>query len=114
VKPADISGVKIGNIWEKKINEVATNSNNKKTRDLHRTIHEFKRGYQPRNNLVKDENGDLLADPHSILNRWKNYDSQLPNVCNISDVRQIEVHTVEQLVHAPRPLEVEIAIAKLK
>jgi hypothetical protein len=38
----------------------------------------FKRGYQPRNNLVKDENGDLLADSH-ILNRWKNYFSQLLN-----------------------------------
>jgi hypothetical protein len=27
-----------------------------------RGINEFKRGYQPRNNLVKDENGDLLSD----------------------------------------------------
>jgi hypothetical protein len=26
-------------------------------------------GYQPKNNLAKDENGDLLADSHSILNR---------------------------------------------
>jgi hypothetical protein len=24
-------------------------------------------------NLVKDENGNLLADSHNILNRWKNY-----------------------------------------
>jgi hypothetical protein len=24
-------------------------------------------------NLVKDENGELLADSHNILNRWKNY-----------------------------------------
>jgi hypothetical protein len=23
--------------------------------------------------MVKEENGDLLADSHSILNRWKNY-----------------------------------------
>jgi hypothetical protein len=27
----------------------------------------FKKGYQPRTNLVKDEKGDLLADSHSIL-----------------------------------------------
>jgi hypothetical protein len=58
-----------------KINELATNSKN--IRDLYRGINEFKRGYQPRNNLVKDENGDLLADSHNILNRWKNYFSQL-------------------------------------
>jgi hypothetical protein len=64
---------------------------------------------------VKDENGDLLADSHNILNRWKNY-SQLLNVHNVSDVRQIEVHMAEQLVPGPgpSPLEVEIAIAKLK
>jgi uncharacterized protein YaaR (DUF327 family) len=43
-----------------KINELATNSRN-------RAINEFKRGYRPRNNLVKDENGDLLADSHNIM-----------------------------------------------
>jgi hypothetical protein len=30
--------------------------------------------------LVKDENGDLLADSHNILNSWKNYVCQLLNV----------------------------------
>jgi Fe-S cluster assembly ATPase SufC len=45
-----------------KINEHATNSKNKNFRDLYRGINDFKRGYQPRNNLVKNENFDLLAD----------------------------------------------------
>jgi hypothetical protein len=52
--------------------ELVTNSKKKYTRDLYREINDFKRGYQLRSNLVKDENGDLLADSH-ILNRWKNY-----------------------------------------
>jgi hypothetical protein len=80
VKPADVSGTKRGN------NELATNSKNKNIRDLYRGINEFKRDYQPRNNLVKNENGDLVADSHNILTRWKNY-SQLLNVHNVSDVR---------------------------
>jgi hypothetical protein len=63
---------------------------------------------------VKNENSDLLADSHNILNRWKNYFSQLLNVHNVSDVRQIAVHTAEPLVPGPSRLEVEIAIAKLK
>jgi hypothetical protein len=63
---------------------------------------------------VKDENGDLLADSHSSLNRWKNDFSQLSNVHNVSDVRQIEVHTAEPLVPDPSRLEAEIAIAKFK
>jgi hypothetical protein len=44
----------------------------------------------------------------------KNYFSQLLNVHNVSDVRQIEVHKVEPLVPGPSRLEVEIAVAKLK
>jgi hypothetical protein len=35
-------------------------------------------------------------------------------VHNVSDIRQIEVHTAEPLVPGPSRLEAEIAIAKLK
>jgi hypothetical protein len=63
---------------------------------------------------VKDENGDLLADCHSILNRWKIYFSRLLNVHNVSDVRQIEVYEAEPIVPGASHLEVEIAVAKLK
>jgi hypothetical protein len=62
---------------------------------------------------VKDENGDLLSDSHNTLNRWKDYFSQLLNVHNVSDVRQIEVHMAEPLVHGPSRLEVEIAYFKV-
>jgi hypothetical protein len=58
--------------------------------------------------------GALLADSQNIVNRWKNYFSHLLNVHNVSDFRQIEVHTAEPLVPGPSRLEVEIAIAKLK
>jgi hypothetical protein len=63
---------------------------------------------------VKDVNGNLLADSHKILNRWKNYFSQLLKVHNVSDVRQIELHTVDPLVPGPSRIGVKIAIAKLK
>jgi hypothetical protein len=87
---------------------------NKNIRELYRGINDFKRGYQPRSNLVKDENDDLLANSHNILNMWKNYFSELLNVQRVSDVRQIEIHTAEPLVPDPRSFEVEIAIATLK
>jgi hypothetical protein len=127
--PSEINGVNLNNVrreasrhfknkkreyLKNKINELATNSKNKNSRDLYRGINGFKSGYQPRNNLVKDETGDLLANFHNILNRWKNYFSPLLNVHNVSDVRQIEVHTVEPLVPGLSRLELEIAFAKLK
>jgi hypothetical protein len=49
-----------------KINELESNSKNKNIRDLYRGINEFKKSYQPRTNLVKDEKGDLLTDPHKL------------------------------------------------
>jgi hypothetical protein len=76
------------------INELAMNGKNKNIRDLYRGINEFKRAYQPRNNFMRDENGDLVSLSHNVLNRWKNYFSQLLNVHNVSDVRRIEVHMV--------------------
>jgi hypothetical protein len=63
---------------------------------------------------VKDENGDLLAKSHNILNSWKNYFSLSLNVHNVSDIRQIEVRMAESLVPGPSRLEFETAIARLK
>jgi hypothetical protein len=49
------------------------NSKKKNIRDIYRGMNEFKRVYQPRSNLVKDQIGVLLADSHNILNRSRNY-----------------------------------------
>jgi hypothetical protein len=38
-----------------KINELESNNKNKNIRDLYRCINEFKKGYQPRINIIKDE-----------------------------------------------------------
>ena len=42
--------------------ELETNSRIKNIRDLYRGIDDFKKGYQPRNNIVKDEKGNLFTD----------------------------------------------------
>jgi hypothetical protein len=36
-----------------------------------------------------------FTDSHNILNKSKNYFSQLLNVHKVSDVRLIEIHTAE-------------------
>jgi hypothetical protein len=58
--------------------------------------------------------GDLVADSHSIVARWRNYFSQLFNVHWVKDVGQAEIHTAEPLVPDPSATEVELAIDKLK
>jgi hypothetical protein len=97
-----------------KINKLESNINNKNIRDLYRGINEFEKGYPSRTNLVMDETGDLPADPHKILNRWKNYFCQLLNVHGAEAVRQTEIYTAEPFVPKPSGSEVEVAIGKLK
>jgi hypothetical protein len=97
-----------------KIIELESNSKNKNIRDMYRDVNEFKKGYKPGTNLVKDERGDLLADPHKILNRWENYFCQLLNVHGAGGVRQTEMHTAEPFLPDPSASEVEVAIGKLK
>ena len=43
-------------------------------------VNEFKKEYQARVNVIKNENEELLVDSHSILNRRKDYFSKLLNV----------------------------------
>jgi len=58
---------------------------------MYKDNNNFKKGYQPRTNTVMDEKGNLVADCHSILARWRIHFSQLFNVHGVKDVRQIEI-----------------------
>jgi len=68
------------------IEELETNSKLNNARDLYRGINDFKKGYPPRTIIVMDEKGDLVADSHSIIARWRNYFSQVLNVHGVSDI----------------------------
>jgi hypothetical protein len=72
---------KRGNIWKIKLMSLQRTV---RTRTLETCIEEETNLWGAANleviNLVKDENGDPLADSHNILNRWRNYFSQLLNV----------------------------------
>jgi len=78
-----------------KIEGLEANSKIQNIRDLYRGINDFKSGYQPRCNIVKDEKGDSVADCHSTVGRWRNYFSQLFNVHTVKDVGQAEIYTAE-------------------
>jgi len=81
---------------------------------LHTAIRDFKKGYQPQNNIVKDEKDVLVTDPHSILARWRSHLSQLFNVHGINDVWQTEIRRREPLVPELSEFEFEMGIENLK
>jgi hypothetical protein len=97
-----------------KINELETNNKNKVIRDLYKGINEFKEGYQSIINMIMDENGNLLADPQNVFNKRKNNFNQVQNVHAVHNVRQMNIHTAEQLIPEHSLVEVKIAIGKLK
>ena len=81
---------------------------------MYRGISDFKKGYRPRTNVVKDEKGDLFADCYSILAWWRNYFSLLLNVHGVNDIKHTVIRIAEPLVSEPIAFEVELAIEKIK
>jgi len=115
MKTVDISGTEKKECLKPKIDGRETNSKIKNIRNLYTDISDFKKGYQPRINIVKDEKGELVTNCHSISARWRNHFSQLFNVSGVSDVTQAEeIHTAEPLESKPSAFEVAVAIEKLK
>ena len=68
---------------------------------MYRGISDLKKGYQARTDIVKDEKGDLVADCHRILARWRNHFSQLLNVPGFNEDIRTETHTAQPTVHEP-------------
>jgi hypothetical protein len=92
------------------INGLESNSKNNNMRYMYRGINEFKKGYQPRTNLAKDEMGDLLADPRKIVNKWMNYFCQLLNVQRVEGIRQTEIQTSEPFVPESSSLRLRLLL----
>jgi len=80
---------------------------------LYRGINDFKKGYQPRTNIVKDDKVIWLQTV-IVMARWKNYFPQQFNVDGVNDVRYTEIYTAELLVPEPSSFEIELAIENLK
>jgi hypothetical protein len=67
-----------------KIEELDTNSKIKNIKDRYRGINEFSKGYQPINNIVKDDKVDMVTDSHSISARWRKHFSQLLKIHGVN------------------------------
>jgi hypothetical protein len=85
--------------YVKRITELETNSRNKNIKDLHTVINEYKGRYQPRINLIKDKNGDLLANSHNILISLKNYFSAAQYIYIYMALMILGRHKSIQMIH---------------
>jgi hypothetical protein len=76
-----------------KVDEHEAKSKMKNTGDFYRGINDFKKGYQPRTNIEKDEKGDLFTKSHGILAKRRIHFSQLFSVHGVSNVRQTNTYS---------------------
>ena len=81
---------------------------------MYRGINDFKKDYQLRTNGVKDAEGDLFTNYHSISARCRIHLSQLFNVHVVSNVRQTEIRTAEPLVNEFSAFEFGMLIENIK
>ena len=95
------------------IYDLEMNAKNWNTRELYQGIRRERKGFQARTNIIRNGNGDMIADSRSILDRWKNYFDQLLNVHVEQDIEDEVLQTAEILVTEPSVLEIEMAIDKL-
>jgi hypothetical protein len=79
-------------------------------RDMCRGINKFKKGYQPRTNLLNAEKGNLLTDPHQIENRWMNYFCQLLNVQLVGGISRQKYRQQTHLFQSPASLRLRMLL----
>jgi hypothetical protein len=68
---------------------------------LYNGTSDFEKGYQPRTNILNDENGDLIIDCYITFVTLMKYFSKLLNLHGVKDVRETEKHAAEPLVPEP-------------
>ena len=101
---------------KRKIEEIDENCKSSNVRGTYMGINNFRKGFQARTEMVKDENDNLVTDTTAVLNTWKNYFDRLLNVESENDreIENFEYHTAEPRINEPTISEVESAIKKLK
>jgi hypothetical protein len=97
-----------------RISKLVSKSNIKIVRVVYGGINKFKNCDQPRSNLLRDRRASLLADPHKVLNRWKNYFCQLLNVQGADSVRQTEMQTAKPFLPQPMSVKMRLQLGRSK
>jgi len=83
-------------------------------RDLYKGVDSLRKGYQSRLEMIRNERGDLEADPTKIVDMWKSYFDKLLNVHKGEEAEEFEIRTAEPWIPEPSEIEVEMSVKKLK
>ena len=91
-------------------NKLEDNSKNKNIREICKGNNGFKKGYQPRAYVIKNDDGTIAAVTTSIPIRWKQFYSNLLHVNQSTSHEGSEIYIEEPDVPELGLSEVECAI----
>jgi len=80
---------------------------------LYRGINDCGKGHKLRIYIVKNEKGDLVADIHSTLARWRNNFCQVLNAHGVKKVGRLK-YSRDYLVSETSAFDLEMVTEKLK
>lgn len=100
---------------EDKIDQAEKDRTKNNAKEFYRTTRFFRKGYTPRIDLIKDKDGNLIADEAKALEEWKQYFEKLLNGGDMVD-HSIEEWTYlnEEEIEPPNLDEVMKVIKRLK
>ena len=73
-----------------KVNTLEDNSKKKNIREMCKWINEFKKGYQPRDFVIKKHDSTIVANTTSILSRWEQFFSNILNVNQSTTTKEVK------------------------
>ena len=100
-------------LWEKeRIKQIEDNRTNPKL--FFKQTKELKTGYNPRTEIMKEENGELVTEGEEIAKQFGKVFEELLNPQTLQDHTQIEYYTAEPEYVEPTDDEVRMTINTLK
>lgn len=97
-----------------KIQDLEKNYKENRKRDFYKNIASERNGYQPRTNMCKDKENQIITEEEKIMCRWKQYFEELLNCEQIINQECEEVYSADPYIPDPSYTEVVTAIRKLK
>ena len=89
---------------------IESNSRENNPREIYKGINSIQKGFQSRSQLMKDENGNIIAVESELIDRWEKFFSELLNVSSDPTEAESDIHTAEIDVEKPSFREVRDAL----
>ena len=89
-------------------------SNQNDNRKFYQAVKKMNKGFQPRLDICKSKDGNILGETQEIMNRWHEHFEEVYNDNRDIETERIQYSTAEIEVEPPDLIDIEIAIKKQK